>query len=74
VARSRRVSLSQPSAANLPELVELARASRRLHRPWVYLPLTRPAWRRYLRRVQQGPSSATWSDDAILASLWEWST
>ncbi len=34
--------------------MELARASRRLHRPWIHLPVTRPAWRRYLRRVREG--------------------
>ncbi len=35
-------------------MVELARASQRLHRPWVYLPPTRPAWGRYLRRIREG--------------------
>jgi ribosomal-protein-alanine N-acetyltransferase len=34
-------------------LIELACASRAFHRPWVYLPRTQAAWRRYLRRVQQ---------------------
>jgi [ribosomal protein S5]-alanine N-acetyltransferase len=48
-----RVSVSQPRAEDVPELIELACASRGLHTPWVYLPRTQAAWRRYLRRVQQ---------------------
>jgi len=48
------VSLSEPSAKDLPELLGLARASRRLHRPWVYLSLTHQGWRQYLRRSRQG--------------------
>jgi [ribosomal protein S5]-alanine N-acetyltransferase len=54
VAGATRVSLSRPSTRDLPELLELARASRRLHRPWVYLSQDRQGWRRHLRRDRQG--------------------
>lgn len=56
----RRVSLSSPSARDLPELLTLARESRALHRPWVYLPQTPSAWRPYLRSARRG---------AVIASL-----
>jgi len=48
-----RVSLSQPTTKDLPELLALARASRRLHRPWVYVSQTYQGWRQYLHRCRQ---------------------
>jgi ribosomal-protein-alanine N-acetyltransferase len=54
VPRTTRIILSRPVLDDVPALVALARASQPLHRPWVYLPVTRPGWRRYLRRVEQG--------------------
>lgn len=47
------VRLSRPSARDLNELSELARASRGLHRPWVYLSPTQEGWRRYLLRTHR---------------------
>jgi ribosomal-protein-alanine N-acetyltransferase len=51
---STRVSLSRASATAVAELVELARASVRLHRPWVYLPSDAKVWHSYVRRVRHG--------------------
>lgn len=53
MARSTRLLLAEPTARDLPELLELARASREFHRPWVYLSQTREGWRRYLGRARQ---------------------
>jgi ribosomal-protein-alanine N-acetyltransferase len=38
-----------PEARDVPALAELARKSRRLHRPWVYPPTTGPAVARWLK-------------------------
>ncbi len=54
MAGAGRSFLSRPSLKDLPELVELARSSRGLHRPWVYLPQTATGWRSYLQRIQRG--------------------
>jgi [ribosomal protein S5]-alanine N-acetyltransferase len=43
-----RVTLSHPSAADEPEFLASMRASRRLHRPWIYPPLRPEDYRRYL--------------------------
>jgi ribosomal-protein-alanine N-acetyltransferase len=48
-----RVALSRPGARDLPELLALASASQRLHRPWVFLPQTPQGWRPFLRRSRQ---------------------
>jgi ribosomal-protein-alanine N-acetyltransferase len=48
-----RVRLNTPTAGDLRDLLELARASRRLHRPWVYLSLSDASWRRYLLRTHR---------------------
>jgi [ribosomal protein S5]-alanine N-acetyltransferase len=50
----RRVLLRAPSPADVPALAELARRSRRLHRPWVYPPTTPRAVARWLEAT--GPT------------------
>ncbi len=50
----RHVLLRAPAARDAPALAELARKSRRLHRPWVYPPTTAPAVARWLRAT--GPT------------------
>ena len=54
MARLSKLVLAAPRPKDVPELLELARASRHLHRPWVYPPRTREAWARYLRRSRRG--------------------
>jgi ribosomal-protein-alanine N-acetyltransferase len=54
MARLRQVVVSPVMAGDLPALVDLARASRDLHRPWVYLPTSVSGWRGYLKRLQEG--------------------
>jgi len=49
-----RVSLSTPGPGDVPELVELARSSRRFHRPWVYLTPDVETWETYLERLRHG--------------------
>jgi ribosomal-protein-alanine N-acetyltransferase len=53
VRRSSRVSLTRASARDVPDLAELARASRRLHRPWVYLSPDAKSWQWYVKRLQK---------------------
>jgi [ribosomal protein S5]-alanine N-acetyltransferase len=48
------LALSTPSRRDIPELLELARASTRLHRPWAYPPRTLAAAAAYLERVRRG--------------------
>lgn len=52
LARGRRVVLRRPGGRDLVALVALARASRALHRPWVYPPATPVAVARWLGRVR----------------------
>ena len=47
------VRLSTPSAGDLNDLSELARVSRGLHRPWVYLSPTQEGWRNHLLRTHR---------------------
>jgi [ribosomal protein S5]-alanine N-acetyltransferase len=47
----RRVELSTPGPADQAEFLAAMRASRRLHRPWLYPPLTPEAYRAYLARL-----------------------
>jgi [ribosomal protein S5]-alanine N-acetyltransferase len=54
VTRPNRVVVGLVGARDLPELVQLAKASRRLHRPWVHLPESGVGWQRYLARCQDG--------------------
>jgi [ribosomal protein S5]-alanine N-acetyltransferase len=50
----RRVLLRAPDREDASALANLARRSRRLHRPWVYPPMTTPAVARWIRAA--GPS------------------
>ena len=46
-----RVELSTPNRADQAEFLAAMTASRRLHRPWLYPPLTPEAYRAYLARL-----------------------
>jgi ribosomal-protein-alanine N-acetyltransferase len=46
--------LVAPRPNDVPELLDLVRGSRLLHRPWVYPPRTPLGWARYLRRSRRG--------------------
>lgn len=48
-----RVFLARPREADLTEFVSAMQDSRGLHHPWVTAPCDRPAWRRYLRRLER---------------------
>ena len=48
-----RVQLSSPSLADEQEFLAAMNASRSLHRPWLYPPLTREAYRTYLGRLDE---------------------
>jgi len=50
VERGRRVHLREPRPSDREEFVRLARASRKLHRPWVYAPETGGQFDAYLER------------------------
>jgi [ribosomal protein S5]-alanine N-acetyltransferase len=45
-----RVYLRRPTLGDTKEIIAIVRASRTLHRPWVYPPETRQAFTEYLRR------------------------
>jgi [ribosomal protein S5]-alanine N-acetyltransferase len=45
-----RVYLRRPDSGDAEEIIAIVRASRSLHRPWVYPPETRPAFTEYLHR------------------------
>src|SRR5262245_55511827 len=47
-----RVFLRAPTARDRDELLELTRASRRLHRPWLAAPATPEAFTTWLRRTR----------------------
>jgi ribosomal-protein-alanine N-acetyltransferase len=49
-----RIALAAPGRKDVRELLDLVRASTRLHRPWVYPPDSPQGWRRYLDRVGRG--------------------
>jgi ribosomal-protein-alanine N-acetyltransferase len=49
-----RLSLAFPDDGSARELAALARASCRLHRPWVYLQQQARGWRTYLARCREG--------------------
>lgn len=53
-ARSTRLIVETPRGPDAAELASLARESRALHRPWVYLPQSASGWRPYLDRCRQG--------------------
>jgi [ribosomal protein S5]-alanine N-acetyltransferase len=48
---SPRVVLRPPARSDEEEFIARMRASRRLHRPWLYPPLTRESYRAYLERM-----------------------
>jgi [ribosomal protein S5]-alanine N-acetyltransferase len=48
---SPRVVLRTPARSDEEEFITQMRASRRLHRPWLYPPLTRESYRAYLKRI-----------------------
>ncbi|MGZ6077952.1 MAG: GNAT family N-acetyltransferase [Myxococcaceae bacterium] len=49
----RRVRLRAPTKADQREFLALARASRKLHRPWLHPPETAATFRNYLRRSRE---------------------
>src|ERR1700751_2688093 len=51
--RGERVYLRQPGAADAKEVIATARASRHLHRPWVYPTDTKIAFDAYMRRTKE---------------------
>jgi [ribosomal protein S5]-alanine N-acetyltransferase len=48
-----RVFLRTPARSDEDEFLALMGASRRLHRPWLYPPLTRESYRAYLERIAE---------------------
>jgi ribosomal-protein-alanine N-acetyltransferase len=50
IEKGRRVYLRAPQASDAREFIRLARASRSLHRPWVYAPETAAQFASYLDR------------------------
>jgi ribosomal-protein-alanine N-acetyltransferase len=48
-----RVVLRTPAPSDEDEFIALMRASRRLHRPWLYPPLTRESYHAYLARIAE---------------------
>jgi ribosomal-protein-alanine N-acetyltransferase len=48
-----RVFLRTPALSDEDEFLALMGASRRLHRPWLYPPLTRESYRAYLERIAE---------------------
>ena len=51
--RGRRVYLRAPRTADAKEIITTVRASRRLHRPWVYPTETKTAFDGYIRRTRE---------------------
>jgi [ribosomal protein S5]-alanine N-acetyltransferase len=51
--RGERVYLRHPTAADAKEVITTVRASRRLHRPWVYPTETKTAFDGYIRRTRE---------------------
>jgi ribosomal-protein-alanine N-acetyltransferase len=49
---SSRVLLRTPARSDEDEFIAQMRASRSLHRPWLYPPLTRASYRAYLDRIE----------------------
>jgi [ribosomal protein S5]-alanine N-acetyltransferase len=49
-----RVRLERPEPGDAADLAALARASRRLHRPWVYPHQQARGWRKYFARCREG--------------------
>ena len=51
--RGERVHLRRPTAADAREVIATVRASRDLHRPWVYATDTKTAFDGYIRRTRE---------------------
>jgi len=63
------VLLEQADESNAPELASLARASRGLHRPWVYLKQHAGGWLSYLDRCRKGAVIGYLVRDAVTREL-----
>jgi [ribosomal protein S5]-alanine N-acetyltransferase len=67
-----RVVLRTPTAADQDEFIAAMRASRSVHRPWVYMPETAERYVAYLARVQDPryePFLACRSDDGAIVGF-----
>jgi [ribosomal protein S5]-alanine N-acetyltransferase len=68
-----RVLLRTPARSDEDEFIAVMRASRRLHRPWLYPPLTRDSYRAYLARIaedrHEGFLACRGEDSAIVGWL-----
>jgi [ribosomal protein S5]-alanine N-acetyltransferase len=68
--RGERVYLRRPTAADAKEVIAIVRASRGLHRPWVYPTETKAAFDGYMRRTREpdfvGRLICRGSDDRII--------
>ena len=58
MSRSSRVVLREPTLADEREWIARMRASRRLHRPWIRMPVTSDAYRAYVGRAVGDPTRA----------------
>jgi len=47
-----RVVLRRPKLSDGDEIIEMNRQSKKLHRPWVYAPLDKESWARYIERLE----------------------
>jgi len=47
-----RVVLRPPALSDGDEVIEMNRQSKKLHRPWVYAPLDKESWARYIERLE----------------------
>jgi RimJ/RimL family protein N-acetyltransferase len=70
ILRGRRVYLRRPIATDAKEIIATVRASRRLHRPWIYGPETKAAFAGYIDRTKDldfvGLLICRTSDDRIV--------
>ena len=68
-----RVVLRPPTAADCDEFIASMRASRKVHRPWIYMPETRERYAAYMARIED-PRAAPFlacraEDGAIIGFL-----
>jgi [ribosomal protein S5]-alanine N-acetyltransferase len=64
-----RVRLDSPDSRDAVSLASLARASRHLHRPWIYLPEDPRGWDPYLRRCRSGEIAGYLLRDVVTSEL-----
>jgi ribosomal-protein-alanine N-acetyltransferase len=64
-----RLLIERADETNAGELASLARASRHLHRPWVYLHQQARAWRPYFDRCRSGAVIGYLLRDAVTRDL-----